>query len=604
MSEKNVVKSSTGGNETLENDAVETSTSGSGASLPSSGGKKNIAEEKKVGNETLENDAVESLTGDSGVSLPSSGGKKNNNETLKKDKVKSSTGVSSSSLASSEATENNVDAIEKEADDNEKSLNDLFKKGKAKRSLRIAKAPKKNVSKAKVIVKKLKDNKKSKFASGVSSASSRSLRSSGRGKKPKEPEKKSKRNVQSSSASSRCRKRSSSASSVSSRTLRRQKRGNKNNDVHKKSQLNVNSPTASKKRSASGHSHLPRRKKVRRSHSPMKNKKEKVMSQKDLELNELNKDPDAHRQSFDNCIKEICLTENKKLTPEKCPRLCQYFTTLRYKKYVEYHKLCQQVEEIDPSSGAYYNAKEQLNAHMGNKKWKNFQLRGGKLMRPTIDAISRGGGNMNDMDFDLLVETDWEEVVCIDDGKLFDRIKKHHWHSNPKKHIRSNQLHKCVSREFGLNFTNAICLHFIRSCKVCKKLNEDKKLKQQRTGTVSAVNALSVVRSAGSTPSFDNVGDVVFTVIDIRESVSNVHFSKTSLDHPYLLVCLFLKNRYFEVGLLVSNKASEIRSRFVCWFNTIGFPSSIRYYPDKQHPVDVVGQNYVFGIDEVCSSCS
>ena len=144
--------------------------------------------------------AVETSTGGSGASLPSSGAKKNNNETLKKDKVKSSTGVSSSSLASSEATENNVDAIEKEADDNEKSLNDLFKKGKAKRSLRIAKAPKKNVSQAKVIVKKSKDNKKSKFASGVSSASSRSLRSSGRGKKPKEPEKKSKRNVQSSSS--------------------------------------------------------------------------------------------------------------------------------------------------------------------------------------------------------------------------------------------------------------------------------------------------------------------------------------------------------------------------------------------------------------------
>ena len=530
----------------------------------------------------------------------------NNVEENVKKAVESSTGASGTSV-------DHVVVEKKREDVNEISLNDLFKGSKSKkkrkslslrrRSVRIVKDSRKNVSPAKAIVKKTKMKKNSSTASlgksaAASSSSSRTLVSSGRGNPQMESQRKSKRNVQSSSCSSHSRKRSSSASSVSSRSLRRKRRGNTNDEVLEKVQKTVKFPTSSKKRSATSQTQNTSRKKVRRSHSPMKNKKKKALSQKDLELNELNKNPDAHRQSFDNCIKEICQTENMKLTPKKCPRLSQYFTTLRYSKYVEYLKLCEKVDNMDPSSGAYYSAKEKLNAHMGNIKWKHFQLKGKKLMRLTIDAINRGGGNMNDMDFDSMVEADWEEVVCIDDGNLFDRIKKHHWHSNPKKHVRSNQLHKCVSKEFGLNFTNAICLEFIRNCKVCKKLNEYKKLKQPTTCTVSTVSAGSS-GSVGITPVVDNVGDVVFTLIDIRDLMTSVNFRNIALDHPYILVCLFLRNRYFEVALLVSNKASEIRSRFVFWFNTIGFPSSIRYYPDKDFPVDIVANQYVYDIDEV-----
>ena len=63
----------------------------------------------------------------------------------------------------------------------------------------------------------------------------------------------------------------------------------------------------------------------------------------------------------------------------------------------------------------------------------------------------------------------------------------------------------------------------------------------------------------------------------------------------------------FEVALLVSNKASEIRSRLVFWFNTVGYPSSIRYYPDREYPVDIISdvlkkaprERVFYNIDEV-----
>ena len=287
---------------------------------------------------------------------------------------------------------------------------------------------------------------------------------------------------------------------------------------------------------------------------------------RDQVLARLNEDDTNHRARFGEIMDKLSVEEDKKLRSTNSSKFCSYFTYKKYTVVSDYLQLCKKVNDTDMLSGSYYELKQKLNNHSGNTRWKSYKLKGKTLMRPL--STNKKGNRFT-------------SVICVDDPKTFDIIKKVHWNSDPKKHVGITQLHKELSKTYGGNITHKICEHFVKCCDVCNfKGNSAKKKKTD-----------GIVRS----------GPFVFTCLDIRESFPDGYIESFEFKiNPYLLICLFQDKSFFYLASLGTKSVSELLCVLVTLFQIIGHPTSVRYYSDKNSPVHFYSsQGKTLSIDEV-----
>ena len=152
---------------------------------------------------------------------------------------------------------------------------------------------------------------------------------------------------------------------------------------------------------------------------------------------------------------------------------------------------------------------------------------------------------------------------------MFDIISHHHWHEKPNKHVRSTKLHTSVRSDVGSNIPNSLCRSFIELCKVCQKIYKPRNQK---------------ICSA-TTNTYQTSGEVAFTAIKQIDPHDINEESKDSYRIKYVIICLFVDHDYFEICQHDSYWCHELMEILFRWFNTIGFPSCIRYCVDSEYPI-------------------
>ena len=123
----------------------------------------------------------------------------------------------------------------------------------------------------------------------------------------------------------------------------------------------------------------------------------------------------------------------------------------------------------------------------------------------------------------------------------------------------------------------------MKCCDVCNYKAKGKKSKNKKTE--------GIIRS----------GPFVFTFLDIRDLFPENYMASNDFHiDPYLLICLFQDKSFFYLSSLRTNAVTQLFGILVSLFQVIGHPTSVRYYSDKNHPVNFlnkVGKSLT--IDEV-----
>ena len=135
-----------------------------------------------------------------------------------------------------------------------------------------------------------------------------------------------------------------------------------------------------------------------------------------------------------------------------------------YEKYDGLDEMCEEKEEL----------RDKLSEVVGSDAksgWKDrFRLRDGKILqRPCLQFQTNVEKTLSAKNRKaLMTESDWVDVICIDDEEFFNRLNKIHWHESPSKHKRPAKLFEAAKAVLDSNITNEICVTLVSCCPVCK----------------------------------------------------------------------------------------------------------------------------------------
>ena len=312
----------------------------------------------------------------------------------------------------------------------------------------------------------------------------------------------------------------------------------------------------------------------KRTSTKAKTNEESVLKEKDA-LVVLNEDKEG---GINDCLEDFCLQcekndmtlKNKDANEAKSQTGVKVLSMYRRDQIISYLSTLEEYRNAPENSeerSLLYQAKKEasLNAKSGwEDRFRLFSPSEGscELQRPSHTFLNRCS-QMNKkrkddgekkltskQKRDLMEETDWVPVHCIDDRETLLGMNEIHWNDdNPAAHMKHNVFFKLVQKKYSSNITSQLCKEFISHCKVCQLVTERWK---SRDSKGLAKNIL-----------------VIITIITVPNS------DLFQLSH--LMVVLYTANNYIDLIPLKNLKFDDICGHLYGSFVKNSFPTHLRY---------------------------